>query len=359
MTATREEIDIEPYLSEISADEPCGEDLEYDGEFGEMERAATATAEQQFGDTIIPGEGPDWRTVRKKAVDLMKRTRDLRVAVYYAQSTLALEGILGFAKGVELVHQLIDKYWDGLHPQLDPDDDNDPTIRVNTIATLCDVDGTLELLRRSPIVASRTVGKFSYRDYLVATGELSAGLDEESPPEMSVINAAFMDVDIDDLQAMANAITESIATAKNIEDTVTDKVGVGNATSLAPLVELLSELSRVYKDQLNRRGVGGDDVDDSTEEVGTGPVDGDGVPGARISGNIASREDVVRMLDKAVEYYQRYEPSSPLPLILTRAKRLANADFLEIIRDLAPEGLSQAEAIRGAAHREEDGSSDD
>jgi type VI secretion system protein ImpA len=56
---------------------------------------------------------------------------------------------------------------------------------------------------------------------------------------------------------------------------------------------------------------------------------------------------VIRALDKICDYYKRYEPSSPVPLFLNRAKRLASKSFLEILRDLTPDALNQALAIGG------------
>ncbi|MBE0617668.1 MAG: hypothetical protein IH608_07060 [Proteobacteria bacterium] len=60
-----------------------------------------------------------------------------------------------------------------------------------------------------------------------------------------------------------------------------------------------------------------------------------------------SREDVVHLLDKVCDYFRRNEPSSPVPLLLERAKRLVSKSFLEIVRDLAPDGVAQVELIRG------------
>jgi type VI secretion system protein ImpA len=68
---------------------------------------------------------------------------------------------------------------------------------------------------------------------------------------------------------------------------------------------------------------------------------------------IRSRDEVIRALDKICEYYQRSEPSSPLPLMLERAKRLVPLGFLELIRDLAPDAVAQAEALRGGYQSEE------
>ena len=51
-------IEVESLLSEIAADAPCGEDLEYDSQFVEMEKQSQGTPERQYGDTIIPANRP-------------------------------------------------------------------------------------------------------------------------------------------------------------------------------------------------------------------------------------------------------------------------------------------------------------
>ena len=70
-------------------------------------------------------------------------------------------------------------------------------------------------------------------------------------------------------------------------------------------------------------------------------------PASASSGEINSREDVIRILDRACQYYERHEPASPVPLLLRRARGLVHKDFLEIMRDLAPGGVQDVEKIKG------------
>jgi type VI secretion system protein ImpA len=71
------------------------------------------------------------------------------------------------------------------------------------------------------------------------------------------------------------------------------------------------------------------------------------VPAAGGGGDVTSRADVARTLDRLCEYYRVHEPSSPIPLLLQRAKRLVDKDFLSILRDLAPSGVAEAESLGG------------
>ncbi len=344
------ELDLERLLSPIAEDAPCGDDLEYDLEFGEMERAAAGKPEQQFGNTIVPAEDPDWRNLQRVCVKLLDRTKDLRVAVYLSRSTLNTDGLLGFRDCISLLRGYVESFWETVHPRLDPDDDDDPTLRVNTLAQLCDSGATLGLLRKTPLVRSRAVGAFSLFDIEVATGEIKVADDAEHP-EMSTIEAAFLDCGIDELQATAAAVRQAIDDVSALEVSLTEQVGVANATSFEPLVRVLKQADQVLGSQLNRRGVSEELEDEASEEDGAGPEGGGptagGVATQRLAGEITSREDVIRALDKICEYYNRFEPSSPLPLLLHRAKRLATKSFLEILRDLTPDALEQAKLLGG------------
>jgi type VI secretion system protein ImpA len=52
-------------------------------------------------------------------------------------------------------------------------------------------------------------------------------------------------------------------------------------------------------------------------------------------------------IDRMCEFYAKNEPSSPVPLLLQRAKRLVSKSFLDVLRDLVPDGLNQAMLFHG------------
>jgi len=56
---------------------------------------------------------------------------------------------------------------------------------------------------------------------------------------------------------------------------------------------------------------------------------------------------VVRVLDKICEYYERFEPTSPVPIFMQRAKRLVTMNFVDLIKDLAPDAMSRIEVFTG------------
>ena len=92
-----------------------------------------------------------------------------------------------------------------------------------------------------------------------------------------------------------------------------------------------------------KRGVGVEE-EESTED---GAPAADGAPAGTISGAVNNRRDVISALEKVCDYYDTHEPSSPIPLLLKGAKRLASMSFLEIVNDVTPEGLQQLKSIAG------------
>ena len=167
-------IDVESLLKELSSDSPCGDNLEYDSAFVELEDVAKGKPEQQMGETIVPAEDPDWRIVRGKALELLARSKDLRVMLYLCRAISHTDGLVGLCDSLALLKGILQQHWQAVHPQLDPEDDNDPTLRVNTVAQLCDPETMLRYVREAPLVSSRALGRFSLRDFDIATGKVPA-----------------------------------------------------------------------------------------------------------------------------------------------------------------------------------------
>ena len=77
---------------------------------------------------------------------------------------------------------------------------------------------------------------------------------------------------------------------------------------------------------------------------------GDGLSAGRSKaalGSVSSREDALRAIDMVCDYLDRTEPTNPAQLFLRRARRLINHNFLQLIKELAPEALNEAARIMG------------
>ncbi len=338
-------IDVDQLAAAISDEMPSGENLEYEPEFGELERAAQGTDEHVMGDEVVEAQEPDWGVVMEQAQALMARTKDLRVLINLTRAAVNLNGPAGLRDGVSLMRTLLEQQWDSIHPQLDEEDDNDPTFRVNSMMPMADREGILRDILNMTLVSSKAVGRFNLRDVRVANGELQPLTDQENVPDTALINAAFLDCDLDDLQADAAAIDEVLAQIGKVEAIFAENVGAANSPDVDGFVTIIKDLRKVYNENLVARGIGVELAEEGQAAGGAAP--------AAISGEVNSREDAVRMIDKICRYYERCEPSSPVPMLLQRAKRLVSKDFLEIMRDLTPDAVAQAEQLGGVQSQDD------
>jgi len=343
------QFNVESLLAPIAGDAPAGENLEYDPGFLALERAAAPKAERAVGENVKAAEEPDWGKVAELAEAMLGRSRDLRVAVHLATAWMRTSGLTGWAAGLGLIRGLLENFWDSVHPQLDAEDDNDPTTRVNSILPLGDAQGVLRYFRTTPFVQSPRLGRFSLRDLRIANGTLKITAAEgEAEASMSELEACCMDCAEDELVAVAAAVSESLEHAKAIDSLFTDHIGTAGP-DLKILLSDIYELKKFLEPQLARRLPQQDAGADGESPGGDG---GTHSAAASAAGPIAGPQDVLRKLDELCSYYARCEPSSPVPLLLRRAQRLVGMDFVDLLKDLAPGGISELRVISGTPEDE-------
>ena len=316
-------------------DPPCGEDLEYDNDFLALTQAAAGKPETQFSSA----EPPDWRSARGLAEALFDRTRDLRVAVLWARAMLNLEGAASLPESLRLIHGLLEAHWDGLHPV---PDDGDAYARVNALNDMCSPDGLLGDLRASLVIRNRAIGELTGRDIEIAVGRLEAR-DDESPPGKSQIQDMLRDA-VADEPALASIAPLSLAPLEKLAELMRDRVGYENAPELQPLVEAVQAIGSLMPQAEGESG----DAHTSGDDFGSGDSDTPARGSGRGLGDaIESRDDALRAIDMVCEFLERTEPTNPAQMLLRRARRLVNKNFLELVRELAPEALGEVARIMG------------
>ena len=145
------------------------------------------------------------------------------------------------------------------------------------------------------------------------------------------------------LAATAQAVREAIDSLDAI-DTVFSERTPGDGPRLDPVIRTLRDIADAFgrfADEATGEEAATDDAD---EDDGPAPAAARGGGGG---GAINSPADVTAALDRIMAYYARSEPSSPVPLLLDRAKRLVGADFLSIIKDLANDSLTEVRRVGG------------
>ncbi len=332
--------EIERLLSPVDAASPSGPNLEYEPDFMELEQLAAEQPEQQFGDVVVKASEPDWRKVRDLSVNLLERSKDLRVAMLYVRSACRLDGLSGFVDGLELTTGLLCRFWDSVHPEIEEGDD--VTMRLSSLAALTSTSAVVGDLRKAALVRSRAIGEARVRDVEVMLGRLPAS-DDEPGMDGSTLTRLFAE-ELDATKAAAEKVRRAFECCRQIESFLADQSAYG--LELAPLVDTLRALRKVLDDATGGQAETGVAVD--ADEGGL-PTAGMVVtkPAVSTPGTIASREDVIRTLDLICRYIETNEPSNPAPLLLRRAQKLMSMNFVEIIKELTPDSISQIESLAG------------
>ena len=326
-------MNVSELLKPISEDFPSGENQEYAECFLALERASQPGEERQVGDDIIPAEEPNYVTVSELAEEVMKLSHDLRAAVQMAHAELRLGNMDDFAEVTKYVRGCIEDNWDTCHPQLDADDDNDPTMRVNSLLELSSSNTIIRALRLVPLTNSAAFGRVCLRDVMVAQGEMERPSDMEKSLDLATVNAAFSDTAEENLKEKAEAAKNALENLKAIEDKFNTEIpGLGPS---------FAEVNKVLEKIILRLEGTNDEVE------GVSSAQSPTLVASVAVGAIRSIADVKKTLDQVITYYEKNEPSSPVPVLIKRAKRLVGADFVSIIKDIAPNGMDNVEIVAG------------
>lgn len=333
------EQDIEDLLLPVDEDKPCGDDLEYDAAFLALEAAAQGKPEQQFGDTLIPAVEPDWPDVARQAQALLQRSKDLRPAMLLLRAATRTHGLPGFAAAARLVHELLGRYWNGLHPVLDADDGNDPTMRLNALAAFSDDTTLLQDLHNASVGTAPGIGPIRVRDIAIARNALAATGESLSP---AAVQGGLQRLQ-DDHPETAGQLRAIQAVAGELERTLADRTGLPGAIDFSKLRAIGQVLTQAAG------SVGGTEepASEGASQQSEAGAAASAPPTRAAAGEIHSREDALLTLDKVIHYLNRAEPGNPAPLLIERAKRLLGVSFLEIMADLAPQALETIEMVTG------------
>ena len=117
-------LEIEPLLSPISSDQPCGQDLSFSNEFHAIKIAKTQDDPLlDQGDWVAEPKQADWHFVEQKSIELLTgKSKDLRLLGWLLEAWSNLYGFEGTAKALELMHRTLNEYWTQLHPEIEEED---------------------------------------------------------------------------------------------------------------------------------------------------------------------------------------------------------------------------------------------
>jgi len=320
---------IEP----ISAESPCGVDLE------DTQLLASFDAYRLFGQAAPLTEDTDWREIRDRALDAIGTSKDFRLLAHLSSALLRAEGFAAFIDTLKLASHWLTTWPEQVFPRVD----DDAILRRNALNGFADRMAIIDGLRRTALIVHRQLGPLSIRDIEIGTNQIAPVEGESASIDANQLQAHLSATEVDDLNQLSAQLNDAIQSLATIEDTMRSAGGVQAAPDFATLKTPLTRTLKLVTDHLSTR---------APAEVGTGgdesaPASGAGGSVSVAVGAIRSREDATRALDAVAQFFRTNEPSSPIPLLIERAKRLVGQDFLAMLEELAPDALDQAKAASG------------
>lgn len=334
-------------LQPISEDAPCGKSLE------DTDTLTAFDAYQIWGQTSLeppPKEDgapvrkdarksdrpPNWAEIRDEALSALQISKDLRLLTYLGAAVLRTEGIPAFVRTLGAA-----SHWLAVYPtQVYPVIDEDALFRQNALNCFADPVAVIDGLRRTPLISHRQHGRFSLRDLEIVSGQTTP-VGDEPRPDSEQINAAFAGTALEELKSLADAIDGALTALGSIDSAMRSASNGEFVPTFEALVLQFKKMAAALRAQIASHPA-------SMEAAAVVEPSSDGGGSTTIAvGSIRSRQDAIRALEAAAEFFRRNEPSSPIPLFLDRAKRLVSKDFLEVLADIAPDALPQARSAGG------------
>jgi type VI secretion system protein ImpA len=347
-------------LEPISADQPCGPDLGYDPRYDTIETLLKGKPEVDIGSVVKPAEPPDWGQLRSACLEFLQASRHLRPVVVLSCAALKTHGLPGFRDVVQVLRGLIEQRWATVYPLLDPDDNNDPQQRLNIISGLTAARGSYGLgwlqilghLCTVPLCRPKGAPPITL-DLIAASAAPRPAPAEGAPaptgPDAAEIARAFQSVGVEEISSTRTVVTEIREAIQGIDTFLTNTLGSSGTIAFTEIEGVLNEIDRALAAQLpdGAAGTAGADASGTpTEEGGSSAADAAGA--GPITGAIRSRRDVVEMLQKICDYYERHEPGSPMPFMLRRTQKLATMNFVQMMEELNLASIDQLKSVMGS-----------
>jgi type VI secretion system protein ImpA len=163
------------------------------------------------------------------------------------------------------------------------------------------------------------------------------------------VQAAFRDTAPEVLRARYEAATECRTLVEAMDASIGKLIAAGRGPNFEEIMATLKEIQQCLAPHA---GVAAAELGSvpAASPAEAGPASP--APGG-FKGAVGSREEVLAALTAVCQYYRRFEPSSPVPFLLTRAQRLVPMDFVQILNDMTPEALEKLKVIIGSGDSSE------
>ncbi|MEO7084297.1 MAG: type VI secretion system protein TssA [Gemmatimonadaceae bacterium] len=321
-------------LNPIAGDNPGGADVRYEPIFDKIKEARREDEDIPQGDWATERKTADWAQVVTLATDVLaNKSKDVQVAAWLSEALLRRQGFPGLKSGLDVTAGLIEKFWDGLYPEIDEGDlemragplewmGRKFTIPIMRVPLDKAGNDALQIKEARTIpneeAAAETPEKKASRDSAIADGK----------PTPEAIEAGFAATPKTWYKTLIADIDGCLASLKTL-DTVCDEKFGNDAPGLAPLRDALTEVHRMATQSLKRKL----ELDPDPVEIapvvesaadggsGNGATSGAAASGGALAAEPVSRDDAAARIASAARFIRQSDPFNPASYMLLRGFR--------------------------------------
>jgi type VI secretion system protein ImpA len=341
-------------LSLVSDEDPCGPDLDLEGDTAFMNFIAATEGQLPASYYAFNRASIDFAAASQAAEKLLKRTLDLRLLALMAKLAILNRDIAGFAQRLGHVAWLVSEHWEAANPRGEGDDYSG---RIAQLATLEDNAVVLLPLQHAPLLETNREGALSYRDQLLASGAVQPrsvtfydlrGQKQTTEPEKFMaaksIERVLSEVEIAKLAGAVETLTSVGVSIQTVNAATTEHVGFENAVALPKLAALVGDMTGFLRTALVKRDPS---LAPPPEAPAGATTDAEAASAAAAAPDGASRADVDAALASALGYFAASEPTSPALLLIRQAREMLGKNLYEVMKLLAPPHADAARVFVG------------
>jgi type VI secretion system protein ImpA len=332
---------------------PCGPDMVFSAEFdqlNELRRQDDPTIDQ--GEWVTELKRADWAAALALAETLLtKRTKDLRLAAWWAEAAAHVRSFDGLADGIELYTALCRAHWDQVHPVAE---DGDHELRIgstNWLLTqtraLC---AALPVLKNGDLPISLTdIDTARQRGPAAAAAQPNSGAGAKAQAlTMDAVTRAQRSTAAAHILALlegARRLPEAVAQLQAVVDEHWGADGPGFASTRDAVQETATRLERLAREMGALSTPAAAAAADGS--VGADVAPSPGAPS--LTGAPTSRAQALAQLRAVAEFFRRTEPHSPVAYLADRAAHWGEMPLHEWLRAVLKEQgtLTQLEELLG------------
>lgn len=353
---------IGPLLRPIDETCPGGADLSFTPDLdaiSEARRFDDPTLDQ--GDWVTDIKEADWSLVEQRCAQLIEsRSKDLRLAVWYAEAACKTRGLRGLGDGFQLVAGLFDQFWAYLYPSAEEEDHDR---RVGNLTWL--LSRTVQMSRQIPLTEGRG-SAFSLLDFEAARNRVahadrvaSEGGKPDEGIKLAVMETArkrsshaFFEV----MLADACYCLQSLAQLERAVDQRLGLDGPGFSAAREALMLVHDTLVRFAAEAGLRVGASAGKKRDGEQAPALAGSPSQAAHSAASTQDVAlhldsihSRSEAIAQLRAIADFFRRTEPHSPVAHLADKAAQWGqmplHAWLKVVIKDQA--ALSHVEELLG------------